>query len=38
MNSYEDDFGPYQKGEDEVACTYDTPDEFEKAMREWIRK
>ena len=38
MDSYERDFGQYQKGEDEIACTYDTPDEFAKAMREWIRK
>lgn len=38
MNSYEDDFGPYQEGEDEIACTYETPDEFEAAMREWIKR
>ena len=38
MDTYEDDYGSYQKGEDEIACTYDTPDEFAKAMREWIRE
>ena len=31
-NSYDDGFGPYQEGEDEIAGIYDTPDEFEAAM------
>ena len=34
----DDGFGPYQEGEDEIAGTYDTPDEFAAAMREWVRK
>lgn len=39
MDSYDDDgFGPFQQGEDEIACTYDTPDEFEAAMREWVKE
>ena len=32
----EDDFGPYMEGEDEIACTYNTPDELVAAMRKWI--
>ena len=38
MDSYENDFGKYQKGEDDIDSIYDTPDEFAKAMREWIKK
>ena len=38
MDTYEDDFGQYQKGEDEIVCTYETPSEFENAMRDWIKK
>ena len=36
MDPHDDDFGPYQKGEDEIAGAYDTPDEFEAAMRAWV--
>ena len=38
MAPHEDDFGPYLEGEDEIECTYSTPDEFEAAMRSWIQK
>ena len=33
-----DGFGQYQKGEDEIAGTYDTPDEFAAALREWVNQ
>ena len=36
MYPHDDDFGPYQEGEDEIAGTYDTPDEFAAAMRAWV--
>ena len=38
MNSYEDDFGPYLEGEDKIACTYDTVDEFVAAIGKAMRK
>lgn len=38
MAPHEDDFGPYEAGEDEIECTYDTPDEFEAAMRSWVHR
>lgn len=38
MPPHEDDFGPYLEGEDEIEYTYNTPDEFEAAMRSWIQK
>lgn len=37
MAGYDSDFGPYVEGEDEIAGTYDTPDEFEAAMRRWVK-
>lgn len=37
MGTYDDDFGSYIEGEDEIACTYNTPDEFEAAMRGWVK-
>ena len=37
MDPHGDDFGPYQEGEDEIAGTYDTPDEFAAAMRAWVK-
>lgn len=38
MGTYEQDFGPYQEGEDEIACTYDTVDEFVAAIGNAMRK
>ena len=38
MGSHDEDFGPYQQGEDEIASTYDTPDEFANALRELVRE
>ncbi len=38
MGTNDDDFEPYEKGEDEIACTYNTPDEFEAAMRDWVKR
>ena len=38
MNTYEEDFGVYQRGEDEIADTYDTPEEFANALRVYISK
>ena len=37
MDPHDDDFGPYQEGEDGIAGTYDTPDEFAAAMRAWVK-
>ena len=37
MDPHDDDFGPYQEGEDEIAGTYDTPDGFKAAMRAWVK-
>ena len=38
MTHNDDGFGPYQEGEDEIADTYDTPDEFAAALRKWMRE
>lgn len=32
-----DGFSPYQE-EDEIACTYDTYEEYETAMQEWVKQ
>ena len=37
MTYMDKDFGSYQKGEDEIACTYDTAEDFENAMQAWIK-
>ena len=33
-----DGFSPYQEGEDEIACTYDTYEEYEAAMQAWVKQ
>ena len=38
MDLHDDGFGPYQKGEDEIAETYATPDGFEAALRALARE
>ena len=37
MDPHDDDFGPYQEGEDEIAGTHDAPDGFAAAMRAWVK-
>lgn len=36
MSPQDDDFD--ESYEDEIACTYDTHEEFEAAMQAWIQK